>query len=489
MTDFTPTPEQSTILNFARTSTDNFIIEAPAGAAKTTTLELIAHALPSTPILYLAFNKKTATEATERLPSNATARTLNALGHRAWAAQLGRHIRIDTKKNFNLISHHIAADFPPSAQGDLNSAFSDILRAVAFAKQSGYVPDSVAAERRTARPLTDDITFFTERCPLVLEPDEQHLVKLVLASSITDALAGVLDFDDQIFMPTVFPATFDRYPLVLVDEAQDLSLINHAMLSKIARRSRLGAVGDPCQAIYGFRGAHEDSMDSLAQRFSMTRFFLTTSFRCPRTVIDLARERAPDITAPDWAKPGSVTRLTSWTADDLPPASTVICRSNAPLFRLALKLLRAGRIPRIEGRDVLTGLKNRMRKLGKPGIRRAQLLTNIDSWYARERERDRDLTTTTDTRDAMRVFAEATETLDEALTAITRLASITGDILLLTGHKSKGLEFPDVYFLDEDLCKPARGQDLNIRYVIITRSQDRLTFLSSGDYLMAHPED
>ena len=70
-----------------------------------------------------------------------------------------------------------------------------------------------------------------------------------MTESVNRALQAAIDFDDQIYMPTIFPCTFDRYPLVMVDEAQDLSLLNHAMLRKITKRSRLVAVGDPCQAI------------------------------------------------------------------------------------------------------------------------------------------------------------------------------------------------------------------------------------------------
>ena len=45
MTSFTPTQEQAAIVEFAHESNSNLIIQALAGAAKTSTLVLIAEAL------------------------------------------------------------------------------------------------------------------------------------------------------------------------------------------------------------------------------------------------------------------------------------------------------------------------------------------------------------------------------------------------------------------------------------------------------------
>lgn len=69
----TPTPEQVAIVEAAKQTNDNLLVSALAGAAKTSTLVLIAKALQKHPILCLAFNKRIATEMQERLPGNCTA--------------------------------------------------------------------------------------------------------------------------------------------------------------------------------------------------------------------------------------------------------------------------------------------------------------------------------------------------------------------------------------------------------------------------------
>ena len=62
---FTPTKEQSHIVATASTGVD-VIIQAYAGASKTSTLVLVAEELKDKRILYLAFNKSIATEAQEK---------------------------------------------------------------------------------------------------------------------------------------------------------------------------------------------------------------------------------------------------------------------------------------------------------------------------------------------------------------------------------------------------------------------------------------
>ena len=65
-----PTPEQQAIIDAACGTSDNILVNALAGAAKTTTLEMICKALPVQPILSLAFNKRIAQEMEKRLPGH-----------------------------------------------------------------------------------------------------------------------------------------------------------------------------------------------------------------------------------------------------------------------------------------------------------------------------------------------------------------------------------------------------------------------------------
>ena len=77
---------------------------------------------------------------------------------------------------------------------------------------------------------------------------------------------------------------FPSAPVLFIDEAQDLSSINRRMIRQIVGfGTRLIAVGDEAQAIYGFRGADHDSMEQLSEQFKMARHKLTITFRCSQS--------------------------------------------------------------------------------------------------------------------------------------------------------------------------------------------------------------
>ena len=82
----------------------------------TTTLTLIARALPNTPILAIAFNKRIAEEMAQRLPSNATSKTLNAVGHRAWADQIRKRLVLNKDKAYEALEEKIDAMVSASVQ-------------------------------------------------------------------------------------------------------------------------------------------------------------------------------------------------------------------------------------------------------------------------------------------------------------------------------------------------------------------------------------
>ncbi len=472
MTDFKPTEEQEAILAAARDTDDNLLISALAGAAKTSTLVLIAEELKKTQMLCLAFNKRIADEMQERLPGNCDAMTLNSLGHRAWADAIGRRLVLDRKKNYNILTKHIGR----LSKDDKNEAwelFADTLRALGQGKSSGWVPDGKFPKNKR---LMDDAEFFAS-----LEDEPTALQESLLKKSMTDSIGyafeGQIDFDDQILMPTVFSAVFPRYPLVLIDEAQDLSALNHAMLAKLARR-RLIAVGDECQAIYGFRGAHEESMSLLSQRFDMKPFILSISFRCPKAVVEAARWRAPHMRYPDWAKDGAVVDLQSWVASELPQSAAIICRNNAPLFSMAIKLLKNNRYPKIVGGDIGKALTKVLKKLGDNSTRREAALGALDLWVDDKLRTSRSPGKVHDQAACIRIFLEQADDIGGAIAYADHLFTMKGPIQLMTGHKAKGLEFDDVYFLDQDLVRN-EGQDINLRYVIITRAMKTLTYIQS----------
>jgi superfamily I DNA/RNA helicase len=94
----------------------------------------------------------------------------------------------------------------------------------------------------------------------------------------------------MLYMPVMYGIAFNHYNYIFVDEAQDTNDIQLEILSRLcAPRCRIVAVGDPHQAIYGFRGANADSMTRITERFSCKTFPLSVSYRCPKAVVKEAQ--------------------------------------------------------------------------------------------------------------------------------------------------------------------------------------------------------
>jgi superfamily I DNA/RNA helicase len=493
---FAPTAEQELIIEAACTTKDNILINALAGAAKTTTLELICKALPIQPILSLAFNKRIAVEMTKRLPGHVACHTLNAIGHRVWMQSIPKRLVLETKKSYNILKGMVDA-LPRAEKSEVYESFSDILKLVGAAKLAGYIPDGVSS----GKPLTTAVEFW-ETVDEDLAEIGKDLVDRVLRESITQSYSGLIDFDDQIYMSTLFGGTFPRYGLVLVDEAQDLSALNHAMLEKLVV-NRLIAVGDPFQSIYAFRGAMTTSMATLQQRFNMRPMGLSISFRCPRAIVERARFRAPHMLYPDWAKEGRVDDKTvsngldhgrqegaeHWNAGLIPDGAAIICRNNAPLFRLAFALIRAGRGVSIVGSDIGPSLVKALKRLGPETLNEDQANAAIDTWEKEKLQKAKGKATVKDKAECLRVFVSVGHSLAGAIAYAESIFRSTGPIQLLSGHKSKGLEWDHIFHLDpgripSPYCSTDEelDQEQNVRYVIETRAKESLTLINMEDY-------
>lgn len=492
MEDFTPTPEQALVYEAAASTDDNLIIQALAGAAKTSTLVGIAKRLYGRPILSVAFNKRIADEMTARLPGHCVAKTLNSIGHTAWGQNIGKRLMIEKSKTADIIRGlHLSS----SEQEILRECFSDVVQLVAKAKLHGYVPEGKFEE---ALHLIDRETLQDVLAEHEYDQFAWALLDDILTKSINLSYSGTVDFDDQLYMSTLFGAQLPRFGLTMIDEAQDLSPLNHQMIQHLVGKRRIIAVGDHYQSIYGFRGAVADGMSMMKRRFQMKEFSLSISFRCPKEVIKLARKRAPLMKWADNAPEGLVTDYTSadplkkyqWGPNLFPRSCAIICRNNAPIFSLGLKLLRSGRSVTVRGMDISKRLIKVLHEFGDLAMPREDLLDHLARWRSVKLSEGKLSEESIEDRYAcLKVFAEATETLGQAIAHAEKLFSSEGPIELLSGHKSKGLEWNSVFHLDPWRIPSqyarkgeALEQELNLEYVITTRAKSELTLIDLEDF-------
>jgi DNA helicase-2/ATP-dependent DNA helicase PcrA len=127
---------------------------------------------------------------------------------------------------------------------------------------------------------------------------------------------GYLDFDD-LLVETLRLVQSDlslrtrlhaRYRFVFVDEYQDVNPVQHRLLSDIVgENTHLCAIGDPNQAIYGFRGASAALFERFVEDFpGATLLPLTDTYRCGPVLVaagaqviagDSASSHAPPLVA------------------------------------------------------------------------------------------------------------------------------------------------------------------------------------------------
>ncbi len=467
------TDEQAAIVSVAKASSANLMIQALAGTGKTFTLEATERAVPRSAILYLVFNKKNADEAKRKMLPSTVVQTFNGCGHRIWGSC--RSITLQDGAGKVSKCRQILKDIISAAGKDhsetLWGVYHEVIAGVALAKALGYAPDT----NSNAKRLINRHSFhhYLDETPDDLAAD---LIDTVLSRSIKLAYEGIIDYNDQVYMPALFGGAYPQFPLVLVDEYQDLSPVNHAFLKKLVR-GRLIGVGDPWQNIYGFRGAKAGGIAEATKEYKCQEYPLSISFRCPEAIVRNVHWHVPHF---KWfSEGGSVESPDQLEVSNIHDDTTIICRNNAPLLALAFKLLSVGRSISIAGSDIGPRLIGLMRKLGPGTLSRQGVLESIAEWEADKLEKES--RSAPDIAACMRVFTGRAKDLDEAIAYAETIFKQQGTILLTTGHKAKGLEWPNVIHLDPWLVRDGivSEQDRNLDYVISTRSSDRLLEIDS----------
>jgi len=89
--------------------------------------------------------------------------------------------------------------------------------------------------------------------------------------------------------PELLAALARRYPHILIDEAQDIGSVHHAILELlIGAGSCVTLIGDPNQGIFEFAGADGNFLSSYHQRAGVKQYSLKKNFRSAPSIVDLA---------------------------------------------------------------------------------------------------------------------------------------------------------------------------------------------------------
>lgn len=509
---FNPSPEQAAFLGWVRSGSGSCVLEAVAGAGKTTTL-VEACRLMGGSVFLGAFNKKMADELKGRVSGirGAMAGTFHSAGFGAIRRSFDRVPEISENKVRDIV-RRLVGETPPEG---LVGAVSQL---VSLAKQTGFlVPDLV--EHPSYRYYEELVYRYDVADRLEEEyPIRQLIDHAIRALDESNADLRTIDFDDMIYLPLLMRLRMFQNDWVLIDEAQDTNAVRRMLARKMLRPGgRLIAVGDPHQAIYGFSGADSRSLDAIRREFDAITMQLSVSWRCPQAVVREARSWVSHIHAAETAPEGTVgTETYAEMVKAASPGSAILCRFNAPLLDLCFRFIRDGKPAKIEGRAIGEGL---VALVGRWKVRDLESLEErLRVWNDRETAK---LAATKDPEAKLERHADrfatvmillergreqGCSTVADLQTMIRSMFEDVGSgptasrvIVLSSVHKSKGLEWPIVRILGYREIMPSKRarqewqveQEVNLCYVAVTRAQETLITVgmpSSGEAKTGRPE-
>jgi DNA helicase II / ATP-dependent DNA helicase PcrA len=518
----TPTPEQLAIVDRVRFGSGHLLVEALAGAGKTSTILESLVASTADRVLLTSFGKDIVATLARRMPKAPPrrvwrAKTLHTLGlgvlrSYGWAPDPGdaRHgIHKDTSENY------------------VNDVATSIEEVATEDKRRGRPPwfdlpftvdthRAVISEevRRAARDLLhhwkDTRLPHEEVDEEVAEEDDLDAFDGISAADADVAraiahfayLMGArldrtkIDFHDMIWLPLVLDLV-PKWPfdLMFVDEAQDLNRPQFEMALRLLKPGgRLVVVGDLNQSMYSWRGAVGDEVWAAMGDMGAVTMPLTVSFRCPQAVVELANELVPDLRARDGAPIGKIYACSFARMIEGLPTTTidsfVLSRNNARLFETAIQLWSRNAVFSFsKGEELAAGLHALIDQLDLGDVDR--FTKSLDEWHekaiakAREKKAISKIDRIDQRRDTLLALLTCTE--PRGLHAMLDRLTTSRDavVKLATVHGTKGLEADRVYLLRETFARYQERSDqdsisqeeLNIEYVAITRAKRELVWV------------
>jgi len=103
-------------------------------------------------------------------------------------------------------------------------------------------------------------------------------------------------------------------------------------------------------SIYGFMGADVNSFHNLQNSPNTVRLPLSVSYRCPKKVVELAQTIVPHLEYHENAPEGEANLDSS--ISKIKAGDMVLCRNNAPIVKLCLQFIGAGKKAYVKGSDI-----------------------------------------------------------------------------------------------------------------------------------------
>jgi superfamily I DNA/RNA helicase len=512
---FIPSKYQSSIFYEIEHTSNNVVIEACAGAAKTTTCVKIMGMLPeSKKILFAAFNVDIVKDIKRKVgeSKNIDICTLHSLGYRILRNHFKeKEMAIDEYKYISYIQNNIEElteyDFTSEQKSEKRRFIDNVLKLVNFGRFN--LCQSINELHKICKTYSIDCIY-----------DECNAAIKVMDWGINHKEA--IDYTDMIWIPIEGDInTYIKYDYVCIDEAQDVNLCEFKLIQKVFKMgTRFIASGDAFQSIYSFSGSLPNIMDMFKEMPNTVSLPLSISYRCPKSIIRFVKNKFNYI--PIEANKDAIEGVIRYDShiSDLKSGDSVLCRNNAPLTKVYMDLLKLGKETNIIGKDIGQNLINTIDDyhcgsinidMHNDGLIRRLYLNlfneieniskkyNIDEKTASNSQQSIMLYDTICTIETLSDGLNKCDDLKERINKIFSDEEGNSDIYLSTIHKSKGLTLNNVYVCCPSLIpgKQAKqdwekSQERNLEYVCYTRAKNSLSFMSEdgfGKYLNGGSED
>lgn len=502
---FVPSEQQAAFIHWVVTGTGSTILEAVAGAGKSTTLAEALRYMQGGAYV-CAFNRKIADEFKAKLAfmgidwKAANANTFHGFGY-GFFRKVYPDVKIDGAKVATLFAAYAQEQQLDETYARALKDF--VLDLVSLAKQEAIGVLCPVEDTAKWMGIADHHDMF-EDLPEFINQRQAVDVAIELFKRSHRQCPTVIDFDDMIYAPLAYKVRIWANAWVLVDEAQDTNAARRALAKRMLKPGgRLVAVGDRGQAIYGFTGADADSLDIIAAEFNACRLPLTVTYRCPQAVVRFAQQWVPHIQAHNSNGEGIVGKADAAqiTAKGNPLAlgadDVIICRNTKPLVAMAYGFIRAGVACYVEGREIGTGLIKMATRWKVKTL--AQLRAKLEQHLERElakftaKGQETKAQAVEDKVETLLTMIESVQrdggqTVADLVASINKLFGDTKEgerpacLTLCTGHKSKGREWKRVFWLNRATTLPSKyarkdwqlQQEDNLCYVIATRAMEEL---------------
>lgn len=226
--------------------------------------------------------------------SNVAVETFRS-GYTAVGAAMGNRqdrVEIDTLDGF--ITRHILHPHAYRTMGSKRAAYLVTGRETFLANfnfHNGKFPVSITELRLGIRG--GEPYFYSTFHDTVTEVPLPAALKLVNGLGSTGAYTHELGrywcYKTLATQPAILRAFANRYPHVIVDEAQDIGTAHQAVLGQLAGAGvQVSLIGDPNQGIYEFAGADGSFLRSYAASGTAQSFGLTRNFRSVPSIVEVA---------------------------------------------------------------------------------------------------------------------------------------------------------------------------------------------------------